>query len=302
MGDNHNHSHSHGTNYGRIFGIGVALNLLFVIVEFLFGKWSNSVALVADAGHNLSDALGLTLAWAAAVLTRRSPTPNRTYGLRRSSILAAVINASLLMIVVGAIVWEAFGRLGAPEPVASKTVIIVAAIGILINTFTGLLFLSGNKKDLNVRAAFMHLMADALVSLGVVLAGVVILATGWQTLDPLISLMVSVVIVIGTWQLLRDSLNLALDAVPESVNIHEVRTYLEDVPGCTNVHDLHIWAMSTTETALTAHLIVEDLNNNDILLAQITHDLHDKFGIEHATLQLENGDPDFFCHCRLLTT
>ena len=297
-----NHSHSHETNYGRAFSIGVALNLLFVIVEFLFGKWSNSVALVADAGHNLSDVLGLALAWVAAILAKRSPTPNRTYGLRRSSILAAVINASLLLIVVGAIVREAFGRLAAPEPVASKTIVVVAAVGIIVNVLTALFFLSGRKDDLNVRAAFMHLMADAVVSLGVVVAGVVILATGCQLLDPLVSLVVSIVIVLGTWQVLRDSVNLALDAVPGSINVHEVRLYLENVPGCTNVHDLHIWAMSTTETALTAHLIIEDLNNNDILLAKITHDLHDKFGIEHATLQLENGDPDFFCHCRLLTT
>lgn len=303
MGHNHshNHSHSHGNDYGRAFAIGLTLNLAFVIIEFIYGKISNSVALVADAGHNLSDVLGLALAWGATILTKRNPTPTRTYGLRRSSIFAAVINASVLMIAVGAIAWEAIRRLNNPEPVAGKTIIIVAAIGIAINTFTAFLFVSGRKSDMNVRAAFMHLMADALVSLGVVITGVLILATGMNLLDPVVSLVISVVIVLGTWSLLRDSANLALDAVPEHIDTNDVKNYLTNLPHCTDVHDLHIWAMSTTETALTVHLVVQGKTYDDTMLSHITHELHDKFGIEHATLQIENGDPTFACHCRLLT-
>lgn len=298
---NHSHSHSHGSDYGRAFAIGLTLNLIFVVVEFVYGKISNSVALVADAGHNLSDVLGLALAWGASVLARKDPTPTRTYGLRRSSILAAVINASTLMIAVGAIAWEAFGRINNPEPVASKTIIVVAAVGILINSFTAFLFISGRKSDMNVRAAFMHLMADAFVSLGVVITGVLILFTGLYLLDPVVSLIISLVIIFGTWSLLRDSVNLALDAVPEHIDTNDVKNYLSKLPHCTDVHDLHIWAMSTTETALTVHLVVEGKVYDDTMLSNITHELHDKFGIEHATLQIESGDPTFACHCRLLT-
>ena len=301
MGHNHNHNHSHGTDYGRAFAIGVMLNLAFVIVEFVFGKISNSVALVADAGHNLSDVLGLALAWGAAVLAKRSPTPKRTYGFRRSSILAAVINAGTLMLAVGAIAWEAIGRINNPEPVAGKTIIAVAAIGIVINALTAFLFISGRESDMNVRAAFMHLMADAFVSLGVVITGVLILLTGWLLLDPVVSLIISAVIVLGTWSLLRDSVNLALDAVPMHIDTNKVNEYLKSLPHCTNVHDLHIWAMSTTETALTVHLVIEGKTYDDTMLSKITHELHDQFGIEHATLQIENGDPSFACHCQLVT-
>jgi cobalt-zinc-cadmium efflux system protein len=297
----HNHNHSHENNFGRAFAIGVTLNLAFVIIEFIYGKLSNSVALVADAGHNLSDVLGLTLAWGAAVLARKTPTPTRTYGLRRSSILAAVINAISLMIVVGAIAWEAIGRIKNPEPVASKTIIVVAAVGIFINTFSAFLFMSGRKSDMNIRGAFVHLMADAFVSLGVVITGVLILFTGWLLLDPIVSLIISIVIVIGTWSLLRDSVNLALDAVPEHIDTDEVKNYLLTLPHCTDVHDLHIWAMSTTETALTVHLVVEGKTYDDTMLSHITHELHDKFHIQHATLQIESGDPSFACHCRLAT-
>jgi cobalt-zinc-cadmium efflux system protein len=297
----HNHNHSHENNFGRAFAIGVTLNLAFVITEFIYGKLSNSVALVADAGHNLSDVLGLTLAWGAAVLARKTPTPTHTYGLRRSSILAAVINAISLMIVVGAIAWEAIGRIKNPEPVASKTIIVVAAVGIFINTFSAFLFMSGRKSDMNIRGAFVHLMADAFVSLGVVITGVLILFTGWLLLDPIVSLIISIVIVIGTWSLLRDSVNLALDAVPEHIDTDEVKNYLLTLPHCTDVHDLHIWAMSTTETALTVHLVVEGKTYDDTMLSHITHELHDKFHIQHATLQIESGDPSFACHCRLAT-
>jgi cobalt-zinc-cadmium efflux system protein len=205
------------------------------------------------------------------------------------------------MIVVGAIAWEAIGRIKNPEPVASKTIIVVAAVGIFINTFSAFLFMSGRKSDMNIRGAFVHLMADAFVSLGVVITGVLILFTGWLLLDPIVSLIISIVIVIGTWSLLRDSVNLALDAVPEHIDTDEVKNYLLTLPHCTDVHDLHIWAMSTTETALTVHLVVEGKTYDDTMLSHITHELHDKFHIQHATLQIESGDPSFACHCRLAT-
>jgi cobalt-zinc-cadmium efflux system protein len=249
--------HGHDTtHYDQAFAVGVVLNLGFVVVEFIYGQLAHSLALVADAGHNLSDVLALLLAWGAAVLARRRPTPGRTYGLRRSSILAALVNAVVLLVAIGAIAWEAVRRFSAPTPVAEQTVIWVAAIGIVINAGTALLFLSGRRGDVNIRGAFLHMAADAGVSLGVVLAGVAILATGWWWLDPVVSLMIVVVILIGTWGLLRDAVNLALDAVPEGVDVHGVRQYLASLPKVVDVHDLHIWGMSTTETALTAHLVM----------------------------------------------
>jgi len=294
------HGHDHGqANYGRIFAIGIALNLGFVIVEFTYGRIAHSLALVADAGHNLSDVLSLLLAWGAAILSKRYPTPERTYGFRRSSILAALVNAVVLLVAVGAIAWEAMRRFGEPSQVEGQTVIIIAGIGIAVNAATALLFMSGRKSDLNIRGAFLHMAADAGVSLGVVLAGFAIIYTGWAWLDPLVSLVIVAVIFIGTWGLLRDSVNLALDAVPEGVNIKDVQSYLNDLPKCVEVHDLHIWGMSTTETALTAHLVMNNPVCDDALLARTAKDLHDKFGIEHATLQVETGDPAYPCSCRL---
>ena len=285
------HDHDHGqASHGRAFAIGVGLNLTFVLIEATYGIRAHSVALVADAGHNLSDVLGLLLAWGAAVLARRRPTPRRTYGMRRSSVLAAMGNAVLLLVAVGAIAWEAIQRLAQPVPVAARTVIWVAAVGIVVNTATALLFMAGRKGDLNIKGAFLHMAADAGVSLGVVVAGMAIAATGWLWLDPAISLTIVAVILVGTWGLLRDSVNLALDAVPEDVDPAAVHAYLASVDGVTEVHDLHIWGMSTTDTALTAHLVKPDAGHDDALLARTCHELHERFGIEHATLQVERGN------------
>jgi cobalt-zinc-cadmium efflux system protein len=294
------HGHDHGAaDYGRAFAIGVVLNLGFVVVEFLYGQLAHSLALVADAGHNLSDVLALLLAWGAAVLARRRPTPGRTYGMRRSSILAALVNAIVLLVAVGAIAWEAVRRFSEAPPVGGKTVIGVAVIGMVINTVTALLFLSGRQGDLNIRGAFVHMAADAGVSLGVVLTGVAILATGWLWLDPVVSVVIVVVILRGTWDLLRDAVNLALDAVPEGVNLHGVGQYLAGLPKVVDVHDLHIWGMSTTETALTAHLVMTEAVCDDAFLARIEGELHTLFGIEHTTIQVETGNPAYPCRCRL---
>lgn len=285
------HQHAHAApNHNRAFAIGVGLNLTFVVIEAGYGFRAHSLALVADAGHNFSDVLGLLLAWGAASLSVARPSPRRTYGLRRTSILAALANALLLLVAVGAIAWEAFKRFNNPEPVASGVVIGVALIGIVINTGTAILFLKGRNQDLNVRGAFLHMAADAGVSAGVVVAALVMQQTGWLWLDPAVSLCIAVVITVGTWGLLRDSVNLALDAVPEGIVPKEVETYLTTLPGVVAVHDLHIWGMSTTEVALTAHLIRPELENEDWLLGEIAKQLHDQFGIEHTTIQVER-DP-----------
>lgn len=297
------HGHSHATkNYGRAFAIGIFLNLSFVGIEFFYGQLSHSLALVADAGHNLGDVLGLALAWGAAILSRRHPTPNRTYGLRRSSILAALINAIVLLIALGAISWEAVRRLNDPSPVAEQTVIWVSAVGIVVNTITAILFFSGRERDVNIRGAFLHMAADAAVSAGVVASGFVIIATGWFWLDPLVSLVICGVIVVGTWGLLRDSLNLALDAVPEGIEMTEVKSYLSGLPKVVEVHDVHVWGMSTTEAALTAHLVMREPTCDDDFLMEIERQLHKRFGIEHSTLQLETGDRELPCRCRLATS
>ena len=296
MGRGHSHS---PTNYGRAFAIGIALNLVFVIFEAIYGRLAHSLALVADAGHNLSDVLGLVLAWGAMLLARRRPTPERTYGFRRSSIFAALINAAVLLISVGAIAWEAIGRLNRPYFVDEATVIWVASIGILINAGTALMFLSGRKGDMNIRAAFQHMAADAVISLGVVVTGIVMLETGWLWLDPAVSLVIVVLIVYSTWDLLRDSFNLALDAVPAGIDMSAVREYLSGLPTCVDVHDLHVWGMSTTEAALTAHVVMKQTVVDDALLARAAQELHEKFGIEHTTLQVEFGDPTYPCSCRL---
>jgi cobalt-zinc-cadmium efflux system protein len=281
---NHNHSPS---DYNRAFAIGVALNVIYIVVEVTYGFLAGSLALLADAGHNLSDVLGLLLAWGANYLVQRKPTERHTYGWRKSTILAALTNAIILLVAMGGIAWEAVQRFSDPSPVAGKTVIIVAAIGVVINTATALLFLSGRKTDLNIRGAFLHMAADAGVSAGVVLAGVVILATGWPWIDPVVSLTITAIILVGTWGLLRDSFNLALDAVPAGIDPEAVKTYLSDLPGVTGVHDLHIWAMSTSETALTVHLLKPDARDDDTLIEQASRELHDRFGIEHITIQWE---------------
>src|ERR1700704_3920692 len=264
----HSHAHDHGpANYDRAFAIGIALNIGFVVIEAVYGIVANSLALLADAGHNLGDVLGLVMAWGAATLVKRRPSARYTYGLKRSSILVSLANAGLLLLAVGAIVWEAVQRLGKPEPVAEMTVIWVALVGIAINGATALLFMSGRKSDLNIKGAFLHMAADAVVSFGVVVAALAIMATGWLWLHPAVSLVIAVVITVGTWSLLRDSLNLALDAVPAHVDHREVDRYLAALPGVTDVHDLHIWAMSTTEVAMTVHLVRPGATLDDGLLA-----------------------------------
>jgi len=298
----HGHDHDHGhprspaAGQGRAFAIGMALNLAFVAVEAGFGVMANSMALLADAGHNLSDVLALALAWGATLLSQREPSHRFTYGLGSTSILAALINAMSLMLVVGAIAWQAVLRLEHPSPVSEATVIWVAAAGIVINGATALLFLGGHQAhDLNARGAFLHMVGDALVSLGVVVAGIVIAYTGWLWLDPAVSLAIAVVIVAGTWGLLRDSLRLSLHAVPEHIDAAAIRDYLAAQEGVAEVHDLHIWGISTTEAALTGHLVMPRGHPGDEFLGRICGELRGRFGIGHATLQIETGDPRYAC-------
>lgn len=275
-------------NINRAFAVGVALNLAFVLVEAVYGVAADSLSLLADAGHNLSDVLGLLLAWGAVFLGRKNATARRTYGWRRSSILASLLNAVLLLVAVGGIAWEAVRRFSHPAPVAANTVMIVAFVGIVINTATALLFASGRKGDLNLRGAFLHMAADAGVSAGVVVAALLIRVFGWLWLDPLISLGIAGVVLWGTWGLLRESLDLALDAVPPGIDAGEVGAYLRDLKDVRGVHDLHIWAMSTTETALTAHLVMEN-GAPAGFLKNVAQELHDRFGVEHSTIQIESA-------------
>lgn len=283
----HGHGHCHGpANYDAAFGVGIGLNLAYVIVEAGYGLHIGSLALVADAGHNLSDVIGLALAWGAAVLSKRPPTAKRTYGLRRTSILAALGNAVLLLIAIGAIAWEAVNRFGRPHIVEGSGMMAVAGIGILINAFTALLFMRGRHDDLNVQGAFLHMAADALVSLGVVIAGFLVLKTGFGWIDPVTSLVVVALIAWGTWGLLRQSFDMATDAVPESIDLAAVRNYLEGINGVESIHDLHVWGLSTTEIALTAHL-VRPKGMEDAELRTIGEELHEQFGIDHPTIQIE---------------
>jgi cobalt-zinc-cadmium efflux system protein len=290
------HGHSHApADFGRAFAIGIALNLGFVIVEVVYGVLANSLALVADAGHNLSDVLGLALAWVASVLVKRMPTQRRTYGLRRSSILVSLFNALVLLIGIGGIAWEAVQRLQHPAAVASGVVMTVAAIGIAINGITAWLFASGQQDDVNIRGAFLHMASDAAISLGVVLAALAMRLTGWLWLDPIVSLAIVVAIAYGTWGLLRESLDLALDAVPRRIDPERVEAWLADLPGVVAVHDLHIWGMSTTEAALTVHLVKPDATLDDALLARIHREMGERFGIGHVTVQFELGDAAHPC-------
>ncbi|MDQ2734695.1 MAG: cation diffusion facilitator family transporter [Pseudomonadota bacterium] len=282
--------HQHApANFGKAFAIGIALNLAYVLGEAFYGVASHSLALLADAGHNLGDVLGLAGAWLASVLSRRPPSGRFTYGLRGSSILAALGNAVILLVVTGGIAWEGIRRLMHPEPTVGYTIMAVAAVGILVNGVTAYLFMAGRKDDLNIKGAFLHMASDALVALGVVIAGAVILWTGWLWLDPAISLMISAVIVVGTWSLLRDSVSLSLDAVPPGLDKDEVEAFLRGLPGVTEIHDLHIWGMSTTETALTAHLVRPAAAVDDDLLRHACDELKKRFKIGHATFQVEDG-------------
>ena len=294
-GGHHGHSHAHGhvhapASFGKAFAIGIALNAAFVAIEIVYGLIGHSVALLADAGHNLSDALGLGVAWTAFVLAKRRPTGSFTYGLGGTSILAALFNAIFLLVVTAGLTWEAILRFVQPAPVAGTTVMIVAACGIALNGFCAWLFSAGRKGDLNVRGAYLHMASDALVSLGVVVAGFVILLTGWVWVDPLVSLVINAVIVWGTWSLLRDSVALSLAAVPAGIDSDAICRFLGSQPGVASVHDLHIWAMSTTDVALTAHLVMPAGHPGDAALRAVTHRLAHDHGIGHATLQVETDD------------
>lgn len=291
------HPHHHSPpDYSRAFAVGVALNIGFVVVEVVFGVISNSLALLTDAGHNLGDVFGLLMAWGAAALARRRPSARRTYGYSRATILASLFSGLLLMGAVGAIGWEALHRLMQPTTPAGKTIMIVAAIGVVINSATALLFFRGKDKDLNIRGAFLHMAADAAVSLGVVVSGLLIWLYGWNFIDPVISLVIAAVILLSTWGMLRDSLNLAVDAVPRDVNPQEVRAFLAGLPGVQQLHDLHIWPMSTTDTALTAHLVMDPMPGSDDFLHHVSHQLESRFGIHHPTIQIERLDTDEPCH------
>jgi cobalt-zinc-cadmium efflux system protein len=278
------------TDYSHAFKIGMALNVGFIVIEVVFGIVADSLALLADAGHNLSDVLGLVLAWGASYLTQREATDRRTYGWRKSSILAALFNAIILLVAIGGIGWEAIRRLNNPAHVAGNTIIWVAAIGVIINGITALLFISGRKSDLNIRAAFLHMAADAGVSAGVVLAGIGIIITGWPWFDSAVGFLIAVIIFISTWGLLKDSFNLALDAVPKHIEPEEIRNYLSGLSGVSQVHDLHIWGMSTTEVALTAHLVKQSTEGDDSLIAEMKKELYNRFGINHITIQWERSE------------
>jgi cobalt-zinc-cadmium efflux system protein len=291
----HSHDHHHGhhhhhhapANFGPAFAVGAVLNIGFVLAEAVFGVLGHSVALLADAGHNLGDVLGLVVAWTASVLARKSPSERYTYGLGSTSVLAALFNAVVLLVITGAVAAEAARRLFAPEAPAGVTVMIVAAAGILVNGVTAALFASGRKGDLNVRSAFTHMLSDAMVAAGVVIAGGLILLTHWSLLDPLVSLAISGLIVWSTWGLLRESLDMALDAVPGGIKPADVRSYLASLPGVERLHDLHIWAMSTTDTALTCHLLMPGGHPSDAFLSEVCQSLQRKFGIGHTTIQVE---------------
>lgn len=280
------HSHQHITS-GRAFAIGITLNLVFVGVEVFYGLVANSSALLADAGHNASDVLGLFFAWGAFRLANRKPKGKYTYGLQRSTILSSILNAVLLFIAVFFIAKDAIFKLGNPEPVGGASVMIVAGIGVVINTITALLFVKGQKNDLNIKGAFLHMAADAAVSLGVVVAGFLIQKTGYQWIDPVVSFVIIAVVLYGTWGLFVDSINLALDAVPKNIDIAEVRKALNSWPGVDDAHDLHVWALSTNQTAVSVHLVVPE-GGGDQFLADIQQMLDERFNISHATIQVES--------------
>ena len=295
MSHSHTHHHHEMTNYNRSFGIGITLNVIFVIIEVTYGILAGSLALIADAGHNLSDVISLLLAWGAYYLAKKQPTAKRTYGLRKVTIMASLLSAVLLFVALGGIAWESIQRFSSPQPVDGVIIIVVAAIGVVINTLTALLFVKGQKHDLNIRAAFLHMAADAAISLGVVIAGVAILFTGWLWLDPLLSLLIVVVILLSTWGLLRDSIDLSIDAVPHSIDLNEVKAYLLSLTNVTDLHDLHIWALSTTENALTVHLVTTDSLIYNHFIQEIQEHLHHDFNIAHVTIQIEHASGDYNC-------
>lgn len=295
-GHGHDHGHHHGDpGHGRAFAIAITLNAMFVAIEFTYGFLANSTALMADAGHNLSDVLGLMLAWGAAMLAKREPSGRYTYGLRSSSILAALFNGMLLMAATGAIAWNAVEQLMAPRPVQGLTVSVVAGVGIAVNGISAWLFMKGSKDDLNIRGAYLHLAADAAISLGVLVAGLLVMYTGWAWIDPAVSLVIVVLIMKSTWSLLREALDMTLGAVPGNVDAGEVEKYLLARPGVTGMHDLHIWSMSTTDVALTCHLVTPGGYPGDVAIDEIARGLKERFGIQHTTLQTEQGTTQHEC-------
>ncbi len=298
MSHSHHHDHHHHHvvhNYNRSFGIGIVLNVIFVIIEVGYGLYADSLALIADAGHNLSDVMSLILAWGASYLATKQPTHQRTYGLRKVTIMASLLSSVLLFVALGGIAWESIERLSSPQAVNGSVIIIVAAIGVVINTATALLFAKGQKHDLNIRAAYLHMAADAAISLGVVIAGIAIMLTDWIWLDPAISLLIVLVILLSTWNLLRDSIDLSIDAVPHGIDVTEIKNYLLDLENISNLHDLHVWALSTTETALTAHLVTSNEFIDNRFLHEIQEHLHHHFNIFHTTIQIENETDGYVC-------
>jgi cobalt-zinc-cadmium efflux system protein len=285
MSAGHDHNHA-PASFNAAFGIGIGLNIVFVAIEAFYGWKIDSLALLADAGHNLSDVIGLVLAWGGALAGKLRPDARHTYGWKRASILAAFVNALLLLVAMGSLAWEAVHRLQSPQPIEGVTIMVVAGIGIVVNAATALMFMRGREKDLNIRGAFLHMAADALVSAGVVVAGGLALWFGWTWLDPVASLLIAAVIVWGTWSLFRQSLHLLFDGVPEHVDLHAVRMLLQGLPGVAQVHDLHVWAMGTRETALTAHLVMPAGGGDDAFLRRATDELHEHFEIRHVTLQV----------------
>ncbi|MCU6496329.1 cation diffusion facilitator family transporter [Rugamonas sp. A1-17] len=303
-GHDHGHDHGHGGHHhhhgdpntmGRAFAVAIVLNTAFVAIEFFYGFLANSTALMADAGHNLSDVLGLMLAWGAAILAKRVPNGRYTYGLRSTSMLAALFNSMLLMAACGAIAWEAAQQLVHPEPVAGLTVSVVAGVGILVNGFSAWLFMSGSKDDINVRGAYLHMAADAAISLGVLVAGAIVRYTGWNWLDPLVSAVIVAIIVYSTWSLLKQSMRMMLAAVPDNLDHAEVEQFLRAQPGVTDVHDVHIWSMSTTENALTAQLVTPAGHPGDAAMDAISARLREQFSIDHSTLQVRLGTTAHEC-------
>ena len=297
---NHDHCHGHGhshtpANFGRAFAIGIGLNMTFVLVEAGYGVASNSLALVADAGHNLSDVMTLVLAWGAMIMAKRSATARHTFGFKKGTILVSLGSALFLYAAIGVILWEAFGRLRSPATVTGMTVTVVAAIGVVINTATALLFMRGRKDDLNIKGAFLHMAADAAVSAGVVIAGLVIAKTGWNWLDPVVSIAIALLVLAAGWGLLKDSLHLTMAGVPVDIDAEQVLAYLNSLPGVQCVHDLHIWAASTTENVLTTHLLMPE-GDGDAFLMQVSKELRHRFKIQHATIQVEQTDVGAGCN------
>lgn len=288
MSAEHHHDHA-PADFNRAFAIGITLNIAFVAIEAFYGWRVNSLALLADAGHNFSDVIGLVLAWGGALAVKLRPNARHTYGWQRGTILAAFSNALLLLVAMGSLAWEAVHRLSTPEPMHGVTIMAVAGVGIVINTVTALLFMRGSKTDLNIRGAFLHMAADALVSVGVVMAGALALWFGWNWLDPVASLLIAAIIVLGTWGLFRQSLHLLFDGVPQGIDLLAVRNYLESLPGVDHVHDLHVWAMSTSHIAMTAHLVMPKGSPGDAFLQEITDALHARFEIVHPTIQIEHA-------------